>query len=90
VKDEEDPMVDSFVPENPPGTFLRLEKDMDYYVYVEQEEDQLRRDQERMRLIAAQMEGAKMTGSGRNEKDNVGTESCSCVFGNPCVVILLT
>ena len=30
------------------------------------------------------MEGAGLNDK-KNEKDNVGTESCSCVFGNPCV-----
>lgn len=84
-REEADPMFDLFLKEDPPGTFLQMVKDSDYYVFVEQAEDQLKRDQERMRLIASQMEGANMVGSGRNEKDNVGTESCSCVFGNPCV-----
>ena len=85
IKEEENPTLDVFVSEDPKGVFHNLEKDTIYYVYVEQEADQLKRDQERMRQIALQMEGANVSGSGRNEKDNVGTESCSCIFGNPCV-----
>ena len=85
-KEEADPTYNIFVKEDPPETFLQMVKDSDYYVFVEQAEDQLKRDQERMRLIASQMEGANLVGSCRNEKDNVGTESCSCIFGNPCVV----
>ena len=73
-----------YIKEEPPGTFHGLEKDVTYYVYVEQEADQLARDQERMRMVAMEMEGYGENAN-RNEKDNVGTESCSCLFGNPCV-----
>ena len=76
--------MDVFIKEEPKGTFQGLEKDITYYVYVEQEAEKLKRDQERMAYIASQIEGAGES-SNRNEKDNVGTESCSCIFGNPCV-----
>ena len=75
---------DLYIKEEPKGTFHGLEKDLTYYVYVEQEADQLARDQEKMRMIAMEMEGYGEKAN-RNEKDNVGTESCSCLFGNPCV-----
>ena len=85
LREDEDPTIDVYIKEEPMGRFHNLEKDMTYYVYVEQQADQLARDQERMRLIALRMEGANLNRSGRNETDTVGTESCSCVFGNPCV-----
>ena len=73
-----------YIKEEPHGKFHGLEKDLTYYVYVEQEADQLARDQEKMRMIAMEMDGYGEQAN-RNEKDNVGTESCSCLFGNPCV-----
>ncbi|KAF0691986.1 Aste57867_16892 [Aphanomyces stellatus] len=73
-----------FVYENPLGTYHGLDADSTYYVYIEQEADQLARDQARMREIAATMEGANR-GKPMKMDDGRGFESCSCVEGNPCV-----
>ena len=88
IKEEENPTLDVFVSEDPKGVFHNLEKDTTYYVYVEQEADQLRRDQERMRQIALQMEGAPTQGPSPIGMDILSAghwESCSCIYGTPCV-----
>ena len=84
VNDED--QVKSYVREEPVGTFQDLDKDKIYYIYVEEDVEQLVKDQEKMKIVASTMEGAGSV-SKPNEKDNLGTESCSCIFGNPCVVI---
>lgn len=72
--------------EEPLGTYHGLEADQTYYVYAEQEADQLKRDQERMRKIASTMEGVAKKGDGLMPKDDGrAMESCSCIYGNPCV-----
>jgi hypothetical protein len=77
---------DLYLPEHPRGTYHGLEDDQTYYVYVEQEAQQLKRDQERMRQIAAGMAGAIKKGDGLIPKDDGrAMESCSCIYGNPCV-----
>lgn len=77
---------DLYLPEVPRGTYQGLEDDQTYYVYVEQEAQQLKRDQERMRQIAAGMDGLTKKGDGLIPKDDGrAMESCSCVYGNPCV-----
>ena len=78
--------IDIFVKEDPSGTYKGLAADFTYYVYVEQEAEQLARDQERMRRIAEGMDGAKKVDDGLIKPDDGrGTESCSCLYGNPCV-----
>ena len=78
--------IDIFVKEDPSGTYKGLAADCTYYVYVEQEAEQLARDQERMRRIAEGMDGAKKVDDGLIKPDDGrGTESCSCLYGNPCV-----
>jgi hypothetical protein len=80
------PVDDLYVREEPRGTYHHLRTDQPYYVYVEQEADQLKRDQEKMKNVAAQMEGASVEGSSGIERDDGrGMESCSCIYGNPCV-----
>lgn len=69
---------DLFIHENPRGKYLGLERGKTYYVYIEQEAEQLARDQARMREVARGMEGI-------NKGDTRSMESCSCLFGNPCV-----
>jgi hypothetical protein len=78
--------LDLFIEEIPRGTYHGLEVDKTYYVYVEQEAEQLARDQARMKQIANSMEGAKKTGDSVLTKDDGRVlESCSCIYGNPCV-----
>lgn len=78
--------IDVFVKEEPEGTYLGLASDCTYYVYVVQEAEQLSRDQERMRRIAEGMEGSKKPDDGIIKPDDGrGMESCSCLYGNPCV-----
>jgi len=75
------------VPEDPPGTFLGLQVDTSYHVFIEQEEAQLKRDQERMRAAALQMEGAADPNAPAplTRADGHVMESCSCIYGNPCM-----
>jgi len=83
---EESGNIDIFVKEDPSGTYKGLAADCTYYVYVEQEAEQLARDQERMRRIAEGMDGAKKVDDGLIKPDDGrGVESCSCLYGNPCV-----
>jgi hypothetical protein len=70
-----------FVRELPLGTFLGLEADQTYFVVVEQEAEQLERDQQAVReLWAPEREKDKLA-----RDDGRGFESCSCIYGNPCV-----
>jgi hypothetical protein len=73
-----------YLQEDSPGLFKGLRKDNEYYVYVFQDADQLKKDQEKMHEIAAQMEGFGV--SSKKLGDFGEGESCSCLFGNPCVV----
>lgn len=77
--------LDFFIEESPLGTYQGLEKDQTYYVYVEQKADQLARDQAKMRQIALTMEGAQSVSKSDKRDDGRVLESCSCVYGNPCV-----
>lgn len=70
-------LTNFFVFEEPRGTYQGLIADTSYYVYVEQEADQLKRDQERMKEIASKMEGGG--------KEAARAEGCSCIYGNPCI-----
>ena len=74
---------DLYVSENPSGTYQDLRVGTTYYAYVEQEAERLRRDQEAM----AKARSTKAVGQPILEKDDGrGMESCSCIYGNPCVV----
>ena len=76
-----------YMKEDPIGTYHRLEANKIYYVYIEQKSEQLARDQEETRK--------KLVGVLENvQKDEYGNilnikgqvlESCSCLYGNPCV-----
>lgn len=89
AKEAEGVDLDSlYITENPRGTYHGLEDDQTYYVYVEQEAEQLKRDQERMKRIAAGMDGAIKKDAKGNilpKDDGRVLESCSCIYGNPCV-----
>lgn len=77
-----------YIHEDPPGTYHGLRNNEVYYVYVEQEALQFARDQERMKHVAASMEGAVQkdeNGDIIKPDDGRGMESCSCIYGNPCV-----
>ena len=71
----------------PRGTYHGLEDDQVLYVYVEEEAAQRARDQARMRAIAQAMDGAPVRDSKGNivRDDGRSMESCSCIYGNPCV-----
>jgi len=74
---------DHYLREEPRGTYREMVKDTSYYVYVIQDAEQLKKDQEEMARVASSMEKGQTTSGG----DNVGLkrESCSCVEGNPCL-----
>lgn len=86
-KQEAEGNLDLFIKEDPRGTYQGLDVDQTYYVYVEQEAEQLARDQARMKQIASSMEGAKKKDANGNlvKDDGRVLESCSCIYGNPCV-----
>ncbi|KAJ8552540.1 hypothetical protein ON010_g10007 [Phytophthora cinnamomi] len=79
---EESGIFDSLVREDPRGTYHDLVKDETYYVVVEQEADQLRRDQEATKAL---WDGELQKQKKANKDDGRGFESCSCIYGNPCV-----
>eukprot|EP01038_Epipyxis_sp_PR26KG_P007177 gene7177-9787_t len=81
---QEEGDIDIYIEENPKGTYLNLMVDQTYYVYVEQEAQQLARDQEKMRRLAAQSKNENK-GSAIVREDGRNMESCSCIYGNPCV-----
>jgi hypothetical protein len=72
-----------FVEEKPPGVYQRLIKAGTYYVYVEQEAARLMRDQEIMRQRA--LTQSKSVSMAFLKDDGRVLESCSCIYGNPCV-----
>ena len=76
-----------FLREDPRGTYHGLEDDQVLYVYVEEEAAQRARDQARMRAIAQAMDGAPVRDSKGDivRDDGRSMESCSCIYGNPCV-----
>lgn len=79
---EENNCFDVMIDECPIGTYLDLEKDQTYYVYIEEENDpnQAIRDAERMKKIAEKA-NAEVIDKG----DGRGMEGCSCIYGNPCL-----
>jgi hypothetical protein len=65
---------------NAKKVFEGLEGDRTYWVTVEENDEQVRKDREKMRArYAADAAAQKITDSGGSRK-----EGCSCVFGNPC------
>ena len=88
---EDDPngnMSEIFIQEEPRGTTLvGLEKDQAYYVVIEQLAEQLKRDQLMQQRKVKTMEGFKDSNAppALVKDDGRVLESCSCVYGNPCV-----
>jgi hypothetical protein len=72
-----------FLREEPRGVYHGLVDDNTYYVYVEQEAEQLARDQAMMKQRLAMDTNAFIHPIKRDDGRNM--ESCSCVYGNPCV-----
>lgn len=71
-----------FLPEIPRGTYQNLVADQTYYVYVEQESAQLERDQAMTRL---RLQNDPTALAAMKKDDGRVLESCSCIYGNPCV-----
>lgn len=83
VRDAEQQYEGLYIKEEPRGVYQGLMKDSTYYVYVEQEAQQLKRDQEMTRQrIAKEASGAPKP---LPKDDGRVLESCSCIYGNPCV-----
>lgn len=78
--------TDIYTFEEPVGTYHGLEADSTYYVYVEQQADALKRDQEETAKRLAGAADAVVKDAYGNVLDAKGRvlESCSCKYGNPC------
>jgi hypothetical protein len=76
---------DLFLKEDPRGTYHGLEVDQTYYAYVEQEAEQLARDQAITKQRLQSLEGGGKNGKKLEKDDGRVLESCSCIYGNPCV-----
>ncbi|CAN0174000.1 unnamed protein product [Ectocarpus sp. 12 AP-2014] len=77
-----------YLEENPSGIFHGLEDGEVYWVYVSRDEEEEKQDRERMKQVVQGMkQGLPEDGELVNRKDDGrnGLESCSCVYGNPCV-----
>lgn len=77
---------DIYIREDPKGTYHDLEDEQTLYVYVEEEAQQLARDQARMRSLLAIADDT-LVSSNKNDNINIrddgrNMESCSCVYGN--------
>jgi hypothetical protein len=75
------------ISEQPVGTFHGLEVGRSYHVFIEQESEQLKRDQELMKQNAKTMEGAIDPSVPKQlvRNDGRALEGCSCIYGNPCL-----
>jgi hypothetical protein len=75
--------------ERPAGTFRGLEVGTEYFVFARQQEEQLRLDQQAMAARARDMEGFaerdKDAPEPLGKDDGRAFESCSCIYGSPCV-----
>ncbi|CBJ48674.1 conserved unknown protein [Ectocarpus siliculosus] len=77
-----------YLEENPSGTFHGLEDGEVYWVYVSRDDEEEKQDRERMKQVVQGMkQDLPEDGEFVNRKDDGrnGLESCSCVYGNPCV-----
>lgn len=90
-KEDIDASLNLFVREEPDGTFHDLENTHTYYVYVEQEAGQLKRDQEKMRQIATQMDEAASKAPALITMDILKEghiDTCTCIYG-VCMMSLI-
>eukprot|EP00607_Mallomonas_marina_P011086 CAMPEP_0182424258 /NCGR_PEP_ID=MMETSP1167-20130531/10434_1 /TAXON_ID=2988 /ORGANISM="Mallomonas Sp, Strain CCMP3275" /LENGTH=347 /DNA_ID=CAMNT_0024603919 /DNA_START=239 /DNA_END=1279 /DNA_ORIENTATION=+ len=75
-----------YIPEDPPGTYHGLRTDTQYYIYADQDSNQLFLDQQNMkRRMKVQTTDAEKREREIEREDGRGMESCSCIYGNPCV-----
>jgi hypothetical protein len=81
----EEKFDDLFFKEDPRGTYHGLEVDHTYYVFVEQEAEQLARDQAITKQRLQTHESGGNAGKKLEKDDGRVLESCSCIYGNPCV-----
>mmetsp|Transcript_124182 Transcript_124182/g.359127 ORF Transcript_124182/g.359127 Transcript_124182/m.359127 type:complete len:280 (+) Transcript_124182:105-944(+) len=68
-----------YMKEDPPGTFHGLMANETYWCYVQQDPEQEKKDQERMR----QQWAGVQVGGGVGDRGSEG-ETCSCGWGAPC------
>ena len=65
------------------GIFTNMESNKVYYCVVVQDEEQFKKDQSKFKRVAQSMmmeESTKYIAD-----DGRGFETCSCIYGNPCV-----
>jgi hypothetical protein len=74
-----------YVHEEPIGLFHGLENNVTYYIYVQQQEEQLLKDQENFKLANKSDNNNEALKSLIKKDDGRNLESCSCIYGNPCV-----
>jgi hypothetical protein len=73
------PLTDFYVSEKPLGVYQGLQTDTVYYIYVEQNDEQLKA--EKKRIAALRDDGNAFTVADDSTKRE---EGCSCLYGNPC------
>lgn len=80
--------VQLYVPEQPDGTFCTLQNDRSYYLYVQQDEEQVAGE----RAVAAEDRARRKLRMDEAENSRVrlddgrGFDSCTCIYGTPCQV----
>lgn len=88
LEGEDEPGYDPrpFVWEEPEGVYQGLETGNTYWVFVNQDEEEERKDRERMRK-RRDFEKSNDPRAGLKPMDDGRglSENCSCIYGNPCV-----
>ena len=75
-----------YLPEMPEGTYCNLQNDHSYYVYVNEDKEQLEKEQgERDRINQQKLADNKHEHKIERD-DGRGFDSCTCIYGTPCVV----
>eukprot|EP00600_Ochromonadales_sp_CCMP1393_P010026 CAMPEP_0174956132 /NCGR_PEP_ID=MMETSP0004_2-20121128/1360_1 /TAXON_ID=420556 /ORGANISM="Ochromonas sp., Strain CCMP1393" /LENGTH=280 /DNA_ID=CAMNT_0016204123 /DNA_START=70 /DNA_END=909 /DNA_ORIENTATION=- len=79
-----------YVAEGPSGTFHGLIDGKSYYVYVEEEAQQLLRDQLRTKQAAESLKQQQQKDVGGSvsvvrDDGRSGLDSCTCIYGTPCL-----
>jgi hypothetical protein len=79
-----------FLPETLEGVFSNLKVGCEYYCYVQQNSEQLEREKamHKAQGRGSGERGSKAEGSGEglDNEDGRGFDSCTCIYGTPCVV----